>query len=100
MAKLFTNQLLPKDSEEAIRIFDERYLAVVSAAPAPTWADRFVTAVDAPRVTFPLSAFAAKFRETKEQAGRFKSFREKSFDLKVAEFDEGFEVPLLDLTMN
>ena len=55
MASLFTNELLPATSEEAIREFNEKYLAVISAAPAPTWADRFVIGVGAPRVTFPIS---------------------------------------------
>ena len=36
MAGLFTNVLLPATSEEAIREFNEKYLAVISAAPAPT----------------------------------------------------------------
>lgn len=100
MAHLFTNQQLPQTSEEFIREFNEKYLAVVTAAPAPTWADRFVTPTGAPRVTFPLSAFAAKFRETKEYTSRFRTLREKSFDLKVVEHDEGFEAPLLDLKTN
>lgn len=100
MPSLFTNQQLPQSSEEAIREFDERYLAIVTAAEASGWADRFVTPVEAPRVTFPMSAFAAKFRETKEYSSRFKTMREKSFDLKVIEFDEGFEAPLLDLRTN
>jgi len=51
-------------------------------------------------VTFPLSAFGAKFRETKDIGGRFKSFQEKSFDLRVKEFDEGYEAPWIDLKTN
>lgn len=100
MASLFENELLPTTSEEAIREFNEKYLAVVSAAPAPTWADRFVLGVGAPRITYPLSVFGAKFRETKEKSGGFKSMSEKSFDLKVVEYDEGYEAPMLELATN
>lgn len=97
MASLYTNELLPTTSEEAIRQFNEKYLAVVSAAPPSTFADRFITSVGSPRTTYPLSAMSTKFLETKERASRFKSFEEKKFDLKVVEFDAGFEVSLLDL---
>jgi hypothetical protein len=97
MASLYTSEILPQTSEEAIRQFDEKYLAVSSAAPPSTIADRFITTVGAPRVTYPLSAMTTKFLETKERASRFKSFEEKEFDLKVVEFDAGYEVSMLDL---
>lgn len=100
MPSLYLNEQLPKTSEEAIRQFNEKYLAVSSAAPPSTWADRFITSVGAPRTTFPMSAMATKFLETKEQASRFKGFEEKYFDLTVVEFDAGFEVKLLDLKTN
>ncbi len=100
MASLYTNELLPTTSEEAIRQFNEKYLAILSAAPPSSWADRFYTTLSAPRTTFPLSAMSTKFLETKERSSRFKGFEEKSFDLKVAEFDAGFEVSLLDLKTN
>lgn len=97
MASLYISETLPTTSEEAIRQFDEKYLAVVSAAPPSTFADRFISTVGSPRTTFPLSAMSTKFLETKERASRFKSFEEKKFDLKVVEFDAGYEVSLLDL---
>lgn len=100
MPSLFLNEQLPQSSEEAIRQFNEKYLAVVSAAPPSTWADRFQMPAGAPRTTFPMSAMATKFLETKEQASRFKGFEEKYFDLTVVEFDAGFEVKLLDLKTN
>lgn len=100
MASLYANELLPTTSEEAIRQFNEKYLAILSAASPSDWAARFFTSLPAPRVTFPLSAMATKFIETKEKSGRFKSFEEKSFDLKVTQFDAGFEVSLMDLKTN
>lgn len=100
MASLFVNQQLPTTSEQAIREFNERYLAVVSAAAPSGWAASFIQGVGAPRVTFPLTAFGMKFRETKAQPGRAKSFEEKSFDLRVVEYDEGAEAPMLDLSTN
>lgn len=100
MASLYTNELLPTSSEEAIREFNERYLAAISAAPAPTWADRFIVPVSAPRVTFPISLMSTKFLETKDEDSRFKTMLEKDFDLKVVEFDAGYEAKLLDITTN
>lgn len=100
MASLFTNELLPSTSEEAIREFNEKYLAVVSAAPPSSWAERFVFNVSAPRVTFPMSLMSTKYVETKEVSSRFKSMQEQSFDLKVKEFDAGFEASLLEIKTN
>lgn len=100
MPSLYVNEQLPTTSEEAIRQFDEKYLAVLSAAPAPTWGDRFVQSVGAPRVTYPIALMATKFLETKEASSRFKSMAEESFDLRVVEFDAGFEAAMLDLKTN
>lgn len=100
MASLYTNQQLPTTSEQAIREFQERYLTVASAGAPPDWAQRFVTGVNAPRVTYPLSGLGIKFRETKSQVSRVKSMLEKSFDVKVVEYDDGVEAPLIDLTTN
>lgn len=100
MTSLYTNELLPTTSEQAIREFNEKYLAVVSAAPAPTWADRFVSPVSAPRVTFPIGLMSTKFRETRDQGSRAKGMTEESFDLRVVEHDAGFEAPFLDISTN
>jgi hypothetical protein len=100
MPSLFVNQQLPATSEQAIREFNEKYLAVFTAAPAPTWCDRFTSSVTSPRATYPVSAFSAKFRETREKSSRFRSMTEKSFDLRVVEYDEGFEAPMLELSTN
>lgn len=100
MASLFTHQTLPATSEEAIRQFDEKYLAAITAAQPPGWAASFVYSVGAPRVTFPISLMSTKFNETKEQSSRFKTFAEKAFDLTVVEYDAGYEAKLLDLLTN
>src|SRR5678815_3049923 len=100
MASLFTKDTLPTTSEEAIRRFDERYNAVVSAADPSDWASRFVASVDAPRITYPLSSFSTGFRETKEESGRYRRASGKSFDLKVVEFDDGYEAKVFDLLTN
>jgi hypothetical protein len=42
MASLFTKDTLPSTSEEAIRRFDERYNAIIAAAPPSTIAERFI----------------------------------------------------------
>lgn len=97
---LYTADQLPKTSEEAIREFNDRYLAVLSAAPAPSWADRFKMPIGAPRATFPLALMSTKFHETKDKGGRVRSMQEESFDLKVVEFDAGYEAPFLQLTQN
>lgn len=100
MASLFVKDTLPKSSEEAIRRFDERYNAVISAAPPSTWAERFITTVDAPRTTFPLSSFTSGFRETKEQSGRYRGMGDRTVDLNVVEFDDGYEAKLSDILSN
>lgn len=100
MASLYTKDTLPSSSEEAIRRFDDRYNAIMVAAPPSTIAERFVADVDSPRTTFPLSSFTSGFRETKEQSGRFRSMAEKTFDVNVVEFDDGYEAKALDLITN
>lgn len=100
MASLFTHETLPATSEEAIRIFDERYLTAITAAAPPAWAAPFIFPVGSPRVTFPISLFSTKYNETKEQSSRFKTMAEDSFDLTVVEYDAGYEAKLLDLLTN
>lgn len=100
MASLFTNELLPTTSEQAIREFDEKYLTAITAAAPPGWAAPFVYTVGAPRVTFPISLMSTKYNETKEQSSRFKTMAEKDFDLRVVEFDAGYEAALLDILTN
>lgn len=100
MASLFTKDTLPTTSEEAIRRFDDRYNAIVAAAAPSSWAERFVADVDSPRTTFPLSSFTSGFRETKDESGRFRGMGEKTFDVNVVEFDDGYEAKVSDLVTN
>ncbi len=100
MASLFTNQTLPATSEEAIRQFDERYLAAVTAAAPPAWCAPFIETVGSPRTTFPIALMSTKYNETQEQASRFKTMAEEAFDLVVVEFDAGYEAKLLNILTN
>jgi hypothetical protein len=102
MGSLYTNELLPATSEQAIRIFDERYLAGISAVQPPSWAEQFGDSVPlgAPRVTFPIGLMSTKYLETREVSGRFKTMMEEAFDLKVIEYDAGYEAKLLELKTN
>lgn len=100
MASLFLNEQLPTTSEQAIREFNEKYIAIISAAAPSDWAARFVQAVSAPRTTYPLSALAVKFKESNTHEGTFSGMDAKSFDLTVKEFDSGVEAKLLDLFTN
>jgi hypothetical protein len=100
MASLFTNQTLPATSEEAIRQFDERYLAAITAAAPPGWCASFIESIGAPRMTYPMSLMSTRYNETKEQSSRFKSMAEQAFDLTVVEYDAGYEAPLLDILTN
>jgi hypothetical protein len=97
MANLYVKDTLPSGSEEAIRKFDDRYLMSVSAGAPASWADRLIVPVDAPRTTFPLSLFTSGFRETKEFTGRLREMSEKTFDVNVVEFSDGYEAKVLDL---
>lgn len=96
---LYTIEQLPTTSAAAIREFDDRYIAVSGAVQPSGWAETIgdYHDVNTPHVTFPLSALRLSYQKTREES-RFKRLGpEKSFDLKVEEFDEGIEAPLLDL---
>lgn len=100
MASLFFKDQLPSSSEEAIRKFDTRYNALIVAAEQSGELDRFVADVDSPRTTFPLSAFTSGFRETREESGRYRKMSDKTFDVNVSEFDDGYEAKVQDLLTN
>ncbi len=100
MASLFTKDQLPATSLQAIREFDERYLAAMTAAAPPTWCASAVFPVGSPLITFPISLLSSRYRETKETSSRFKTMVEKSFDLSVVEYDDGYEAPVLMLKTN
>jgi hypothetical protein len=101
MGSLFTNELLPTTSEQAIREFDERYLAGISTVEPPSWPDLGDRVdLDAPRVTFPISAMSTKYHETHDTSGRFKTLQEEAFDLTVVEYDAGYSADVMKLTTN
>lgn len=102
MGSLYTADQIPTTSEQAIREFRENYLMAVTNAKPSDWAGQFgdIMTIGAPRATFPISTIAAKYRETREETGRFRRFNEKSFDMKVVEFDDGFEIEALQLFTN
>jgi hypothetical protein len=96
---LYTVDKLPATSAAAIREFDDRYIAGISAAPVPTWSNEYgeVSATNTPHTTYPISALGLKYQRTMGE-NRFKTLAEASFDLKVEEFDEGIEESLERLT--
>lgn len=94
---LYDISKLPATSQAAIREFDDRYLASIGAAQPPTWSDiGDLIPTAAPMVTFPVSSFALKYQQT-EGESRFKTLKEKSFDIKTEELDAGYEGKLLDI---
>lgn len=95
---LYSIEQLPTTSQAAIREFDDRYLAAVGASQPSGWADVYGALVptSAPMVTFPFSQLRTKYQRTTGEM-RFKRLREKSFDIKAEEFDDGYEAPLFDL---
>ncbi len=99
MALLYTNQEIPKTSEEAIRQFREDYIMGVTDGPLPTWHTPFVMPVESPRTTFPLSSISTKFQELKEKSGRFKQMDEREINVTVSPATAGHEVAVLDLKL-
>ncbi len=97
---LYIKDTLPASSEEAIRKFETRYNAILVAGNTGDWVNPFIMNVDSPRTTYPLSAFTSGFRETKEGSGRFRGMSDKTFDLNVSEFDDGYEAKLADILTN
>lgn len=95
---LFVSETLPTTSADAIREFNERYLAGLSAAPVPTWASEFgdVGDTSSPDVTYPVGMLAGKYQETKGDS-RFSTLEEREIRVKVSEFDIGYEAKLMDL---
>jgi hypothetical protein len=94
---LYTSDVLPSDSLAALRAFDDRYIASIGAAAAPTWSDiGDVIPTNAPMVTFPISALSLKYQQA-DGENRFRSLLNKSFDIKAQEFTTGMEGRLLDI---
>ena len=102
MAFLNPADLLPQSSQDALRIFDERYIAAVGVAQPQTWVDDLGEFHTTPALStkYPMSMLSLKYGETIDQAGRFKCIGEKDVELTVVEFDEGVEIELLKVLTN
>lgn len=99
-APLYTIDTLPADAQAAIREFDDRYLAMLGVAPPPAWTGLgALIPTNAPMMTFPVGSFGLKYERTQGES-RFKTFQEKTFDLKTEEFDEGYWKGLKDILQN
>lgn len=95
---LYSIEQLPTTSQAAIREFDDRYIAAIGASQPTGWADTLgeLVPTSSPMVTFPISQLRTKYVRT-EGESRFKKMREKSFDIKAEEFDDGYQAKLYDL---
>lgn len=95
---LYFQDTLPTTSAAAIREFNERYLAAIGASQPTGWADSLgeLLPSSSPMVSFPVSQLRTLYTRT-EGEQKFKTLREKSFDIKSEEFDDGYEAKLMDL---
>lgn len=102
MAKLDPQTLLPTSSQDALRIFDERYIAALGLAAPQTWVSQLGEVGTTPALStkYPMSMLALKFAETIDGGGRFKQIGEKDVELTVAEYDEGVETDLIKVCSN
>jgi len=102
MAQFNPADLLPQSSQDALRIFDERYVAALGVVQPQTWVEQLGEFHPTPALStkYPMSILSLKYGETIDQAGRFKTIGEKDTELTVVEFDEGVEIELLKVLMN
>ncbi len=102
MALLPTHDTLPASSQDALEMFDERYLALRLLQQPPTWADMLGDIIRTPSTStkYPMSFLALKYLETKDYGGRFRTIAEKDCELEVVEYDDGVEIELLKLLTN
>jgi len=102
MAQLTTIETLPASSQEAIQIFDERYLAQQMLQVPSGWMVEFgeFHLTPSPTTIYPMAMLALKYLETIDQGGRFRTIGEKECTLNVVEFDDGVEVELMKLLTN
>jgi hypothetical protein len=98
---LYEYDKLPTTSGLALVEFSDRYLAAQGVALPPGWVDQYgdTQPIGSPKATFPISQLSGRYQETKGDS-RTKSMLETSFDVKVIEFDMGYEAKLLDLFQN
>jgi hypothetical protein len=104
MAQLNPATTLPTSSQDALEIFDERYLAASQAllAQPQTWVGELGEEHTTPALSthYPMSILALKYAETIAGEGRFKTIGEKEVELTVVEHDDGVEIELLKLLTN
>jgi hypothetical protein len=98
---LYEFDKLPATSGAAITEFLDRYIAAQGVVPPPSWVDDMgdTAPINAPKATFPISQVSGGYVESNGE-NRFKTMPEASFDVKVLEFDMGYEARLLDLFQN
>lgn len=102
MTQMNPADTLPASSQDALEIFDERYLAAIGVVPPQTWVDELGESSPTPALTtrYPMSILSFKYLETIAPEGRFRTIGEKDVDLTVAEYDDGVEIDLLKLLTN
>lgn len=98
---LYAFDKLPTTSAEAMREFDDRYIAGAGAEPPATWARQYGEFIptDSPMITFPVSALGLKYQRAQGENSS-KTMKETSFDVKTEEFEEGIEADLMQLYKN
>lgn len=100
MTSLFEFDKLPTTSGQALTEFSDRYLAAQLASIPDAWVDEYgdTAPINSPKVTLPLSAFSGKYQESTGD-NRFETAAEDSLDVKVVEYDMGYEAKWLDLQL-
>lgn len=100
MTSLYEFDKLPTTSGQALTEFSDRYLAAQLASIPDTWVDEYgdTAPIGSPKVTLPLSAFSGQFRESIGD-NRAETSQEDSLDVKVVEYDMGYEAKLMDLML-
>ncbi len=102
MASLNPAKTLPSSSQDALEIFDERYLSAIGLVQPQTWVDQLGEVGTTPALTtqYPMTMLSLKYLETREHQGHRKTIGERMCDLTLVEYDEGVEVELLKLMAN
>lgn len=102
MAQLPVHDTLPASSQDALEMFDERYLALRMVAAPTTWADALGEVHTTPSTStkYPMAFLALKYLETLDEAGHFRTIGEKDCELQVVQYDDGVEMELLKLLTN
>ena len=102
MASITVHDTLPASSQDALEMFDERYLALSMKAMPTTWADQLgeVHMTASTSTKYPMAFLALKYLETIDEGGRFRTIGEKDCELQVVQYDDGVELELVKLLTN